>query len=64
MTLKDAIDAYLLDIDATLGASEVPLRSRPLHAATMFVNDYVIEVSGDKEKQGFHEKPWFAANLS
>ncbi|MGA9303994.1 MAG: hypothetical protein WBW31_01195 [Candidatus Sulfotelmatobacter sp.] len=58
--LKDAISAHLQIIDATLGASEVPLRIRPLDAATMFVNEYLIAVSGDGDKENFHEKPWFA----
>ncbi len=56
-------EKYIFDameiIDPVLSDQEVPLKNRPLSAALMFVQSYILEVShGDKEKP--YEEPWFA----
>jgi hypothetical protein len=62
--LKQAIYQFMPLIDPILAAAETPLGMRALHAATRFVEDLVVDVSTETDKENFKEnfalKPWFA----
>lgn len=57
--LKETLADYLPLIDATLSAQEIRVSIRPFRAAVIFVEDFVLEVSGD-DKTNYPAKPWFA----
>lgn len=59
-TLESELGRCLVLIDEALSARNTPLLSRPLKAATLFVEDFITQIHGDT-KDGYHEKPWFAA---
>jgi len=59
MVLKEAIAERLALIDEYLSSAETPVPQRVTQAAFMFVQDWIIDISGD-DKTDFALKPWFA----
>jgi hypothetical protein len=59
-TLESEIDRVLPVIDDFLGKRNLTLSQRPLEAASMWVRDFVLEVSNDT-KDEYYKKPWFAS---
>ena len=59
-TFESELNKCLVVIDEVLNVEGTPLSARPLNAATLFVKDFVKEISGDT-KERYYEKPWFAA---
>lgn len=56
-------EKYIFDameeIDPILAEQEIPLKTRPLSAALMFVKHFIVEVSHGNKENPF-EEPWFA----
>lgn len=61
---KDELREYIRDlmpiIDSDLSLREIPLSQRPFEAGIITVRKFVVEVSGDDNKDDFAAKPWFA----
>ena len=50
----------LVAIDGVLIARNTPVPQRPLVAASLFVKNFIKEISGDT-KEEYYKKPWFAS---
>lgn len=58
--LKEILEDSLSDIDATLKKRNSPMGQRPLHAALIFVEAFVIEVKGEGTVDDYMDTDWFA----
>jgi hypothetical protein len=58
--LKEYIRNLMPIIDGDLSLREIPLSQRSFRAGITIVEEFVIEVSGDDNKDDFATKPWFA----
>jgi len=58
--LKNYILGLLPDIDEHLSESKIRLAERPLSAGGIIVRNFILEVSGDANKDDYATKPWFA----
>lgn len=58
--LKERLYQLLPFIDERLRADDTKLSQRAFHAAFIIVKEFVVEISGDDNKDDFAEKPWFA----
>lgn len=59
-TFESELARCLVVIDSLLIAKDTPLSQRPLDAASLFVKEFIKEISGDT-KEGYLHKPWFAS---